>query len=79
MMLVTKHLQNRDAATVRGAESSARVFATSVKQMLNVCLECSDCTAFCRRDINIGSRIRSLIAEHSCLGHRIGLFQDIFD
>lgn len=38
------------------------------RQGLDVCQECSDCTASCRRDINIGSRIRSLIAEDLHLG-----------
>jgi len=37
-------------------------------QGLNVCRECSDCAASCRRDINIGSRIKSLIAEDLHLG-----------
>jgi predicted aldo/keto reductase-like oxidoreductase len=35
---------------------------------LNVCRECSPCAASCRRDINIGSRIKSLIAEDLHLG-----------
>lgn len=33
------------------------------KQGLDVCRDCSVCTAFCRRDINIGSRVKSMIAE----------------
>lgn len=33
------------------------------KQGLDVCRDCSVCTASCRRDINIGSRIKSLIDE----------------
>jgi len=38
------------------------------KQGLDVCRECSQCTASCRRDINIGSRVKSLIAEGLYLG-----------
>ncbi len=37
-------------------------------QGLNVCRECSPCTASCRRDIDIGSRIKSLIDEDLYLG-----------
>jgi predicted aldo/keto reductase-like oxidoreductase len=33
------------------------------KKGLNVCQECSSCQASCQRDIDIGSRIKSLIAE----------------
>lgn len=35
---------------------------------LSTCRECSQCAASCRRDINIGSRIKSLIAEDLHLG-----------
>ena len=33
------------------------------KKGLNICRECSDCVAFCRRGINIGSRVNTLISE----------------
>jgi predicted aldo/keto reductase-like oxidoreductase len=33
------------------------------KKGLNVCRECSGCSASCRRGIDIGSRVKSLIAE----------------
>jgi predicted aldo/keto reductase-like oxidoreductase len=33
------------------------------KKGLDVCRECNGCQASCRRDIDIGSRIKSLIAE----------------
>jgi predicted aldo/keto reductase-like oxidoreductase len=35
---------------------------------LNVCGDCTVCTASCRQDINIGSRVKSLIAEGLYLG-----------
>jgi predicted aldo/keto reductase-like oxidoreductase len=35
---------------------------------LNVCQECSDCSASCRRGINIGSRVNSLITNGLHLG-----------
>lgn len=38
------------------------------KMGLNVCRECSSCQASCRRGIDIGSRIDSLIAEDLYLG-----------
>jgi len=38
------------------------------KKGLNVCRECSNCSASCRRGINIGSRVNSLIAEGLYLG-----------
>jgi len=38
------------------------------KKGLNVCRECSSCQATCRRDIDIGSRVKSLIAEGLHLG-----------
>jgi len=38
------------------------------KKGLDVCRDCSDCQASCRRGINIGSRINSLIAEGLYLG-----------
>jgi predicted aldo/keto reductase-like oxidoreductase len=38
------------------------------KKGLNVCQECSSCQASCRRDIDIDSRIKSLIAEGLHLG-----------
>ncbi len=37
-------------------------------QGLDVCRECSQCTASCLRDINVGSRVKSLIAEGLYLG-----------
>jgi predicted aldo/keto reductase-like oxidoreductase len=38
------------------------------KKGLNVCRECSSCHASCRRDIDVGSRVKSLIAEGLHLG-----------
>ena len=38
------------------------------KKGLNVCRECSNCSASCRRGIDIGSRVNSLIAEGLYLG-----------
>ncbi len=38
------------------------------KMGLNICLDCSGCTASCRRGIDIGSRVRSLIGEGLHLG-----------
>jgi predicted aldo/keto reductase-like oxidoreductase len=38
------------------------------KKGLNVCRECSSCQAFCRRGIDIGSRVNSLIVEGLYLG-----------
>lgn len=38
------------------------------KMGLNVCRECSSCSASCRRGIDIGSRVKSLIAEGLYLG-----------
>jgi len=38
------------------------------KKGLNVCRECSGCRASCRRGIDIGSRVKSLIAEGLNLG-----------
>ena len=38
------------------------------KKGLNICRDCSSCSAVCRRGINIGSRVNSLISEGLCLG-----------
>ncbi len=38
------------------------------KKGLNVCRECSVCSASCRRGIDIGSRVKSLIAERLHMG-----------
>ena len=38
------------------------------KKGLNVCRECPSCQATCRRDIDIGARVKSLIAEGLHLG-----------
>ena len=40
----------------------------SEKKGLNICRECSSCSASCRRGIDIGSRINSLITEGLYLG-----------
>ena len=49
-------------------QARATVAELPEKMGLNVCRECSGCQASCRRGIDIGPRIHSLIAEGLCLG-----------
>lgn len=49
-------------------QARSTVAELPVKQGLDVCRGCSLCIASCRRDINIGSRVKSLIAEGLYLG-----------